>query len=115
MTLAAIPAIAALVPSILNAVEMIFGPKTGKVKKETATKAIMPIIEQAAAAGKLSGIPEAEDIGELIETILANMRRDGTLKDESDPPPARASARRLTLPTGTKLTITLESSIDLAL
>ncbi len=64
--------ISALAPLAFRLLEKTLGPKTGLTKMETAANTILPILESAAAAGKLGGAAPTKDaLKAILEGILA--------------------------------------------
>ena len=59
-----------LIGPLIGAVEAIFGPKTGQMKMEAVIEALRPVLEKAAIAGKLPGIPDDETLRSVIESIF---------------------------------------------
>jgi hypothetical protein len=98
-----IPALLALAPTlivpVLKAVEGVFGAKTGPTKLAAAMEAILPVLEKAATAGRLPGIPDATTLQTVVEAVFQQQRP----AIESG---AQAKPSLLPIPAGAVVTIT---------
>lgn len=105
-----ISALLALAPTLivpaLRGIERIFGAKTGATKMETAISALLPILEKAAAAGKLPGIPDAATLQTVIETLFQQNRKE---IENSDVPAPAGREHTLLIPAGAVITIQFPS------
>jgi len=68
-----------LIPQLVTLVEGLFGPKTGSTKLDTVVKAIQPVANNLATAGKLGGPPpSATDIAAAVSAVAAQLFPSGT-------------------------------------
>ncbi len=88
-----------LILPVLRAVEGIFGAKTGQTKLEAALAALLPVLEKAAAAGKLPGIPDTGTLQTIVETVFQQNQKS----IES----GVSDTYKTTAPLGAVITITL--------
>lgn len=92
MAAAIIPIIAQVVPlvlpTIVKLVEGLFPPKTGDTKKATAVDLTKVILEKTAAAGITGPVPDDNTLGNLVETVVQDLKARGEL---SAPPGQRAN------------------------
>lgn len=86
MAAAAIPLIASLIPtlfplgrSIVLGVEHLFGHGTGATKKQVATDMLGNLAKALATAGNIAGSPTTDDVANLIEVIVQELKSQGHL------------------------------------
>ena len=84
----AISALLPEIPTIVKAVEGLFGSGRGQTKLSTAVDMTTQAANALATAGKIQGIPDATTLTTLIETIVQQMNSAGQLgKSETNTPP----------------------------
>lgn len=67
-----------LLPSLVTFAEQAFGPKTGSTKLDTVVKAVQPIVNNLATAGKLGGPPpSATDIAAEVSKTATQLFPSG--------------------------------------
>ncbi len=96
-----------LILPTLRAAEAIFGPKTGEVKMESVIEALKPILERAAKAGKIPGIPDEATLKAVIESVFQS---DKSAIEATDAPEPKDGFTSLTIPPGSKITIELPAA-----
>jgi hypothetical protein len=72
-----LPLIIQHIPSIIQIVEGLFGPKTGPTKLQVSTDILKQITDALAAAGKISGIPDQSTLALIIESVFQQMKAAG--------------------------------------
>ena len=73
----AVAALGPMIPGIVQAVEGLFGSKTGPQKLATATTMVTAGATAAVAAGKITAVPDPSTIETMIETALAAIKQVG--------------------------------------
>lgn len=96
-----------LIGPTIRAVEAIFGPKTGETKMEAVVEALTPVLEKAAAAGKIPGIPDEATLRTVIESVFQKGKADGTLD-------AKGNGTSIRIPAGSVITIELPEDKEAA-
>lgn len=105
-------ALVAIIPSVLIGLEKMFGPKTGQTKKQVAIDVLRPLVEQLATAGKMEPITK-DALSNLIETVLQEMKAEGTLPEADKPRPAARPTVSITLPAGSTITLSQAVQVNL--
>jgi hypothetical protein len=72
-----LPLIIQHIPSIIQMVESLFGPKTGPTKLQVSTDMLKQITDALAAAGKIPGIPDQSSLALIIESVFQQMKAAG--------------------------------------
>lgn len=71
-------ALIGLIPTLVQVVEGIFGPKTGAEKKATVLDSIKAILSKLTGAGLASPVPD-DVIGQQIEAAVQRLKAAGQL------------------------------------
>lgn len=103
------PIVKPLIISLVAHVEHLFGAKTGATKLQAVLDAITPIATALGTAGKIPGQLNAETLTAYINTVVADLNKQGVLN-------AASAAKLSTTPAGTVVksggTSTLTGSIS---
>lgn len=67
------------IPKIIQAIEGLFGAKTGATKLQVAIDMVTVAANQLAAAGKINGIPTVDTILALVESVVQGLNARGQL------------------------------------
>ena len=108
----AVAALGPMIPGIVQAVEGLFGSKTGPQKLATATMMVTAGATAAVAAGKITAVPDPSTIETMIETALATLKQPGavpagpTATPAATPKPTATPATPSAAPGGVKVTFT---------
>jgi hypothetical protein len=108
----AVAALGPMIPGIVQAVEGLFGSKTGPQKLATATTMVTAGATAAVAAGKITAVPDPSTIETMIETALATLKQPGavpagpTATPAATPKPTATPATPSAAPGGVKVTFT---------
>ena len=103
---ALLPLAGPLVNLLVQGAEKMFGPKTGETKKKVVVDALQPVVDAFVAAGKLPQDMDVNAIVELVEIVVQNAKKAGTL--DGGPLPWHS----INLPPGTKVTIEVPLNVD---
>ena len=90
-----------LIGPTIRAVEALFGPKTGATKMEAVVEALRPVLEKAATAGKIPGIPDDVTLRTIIESVFQKDKAD----IEAVAPVAPKLSNCIQVPVGSTITI----------
>ena len=115
MAAAIVPLITGLAPLVLpwivKGVDIIFGPKTGDAKMPAALAALKAILEAAATAGKIPGVPSDDALRAIIETVVQDLKAKGEMPTEQKPgqyPPQNTTGPSGTFPSGKIIAILVQ-------
>lgn len=97
--------ISGLVKKKAPVIELIHGPGTGPVKKAELINFVMSKLQEALAAGSISGLPAQVIVDLIVETVVTVMKQNGTLEPPPAPPQPGDSAQSITLHAGQTLSI----------
>ena len=86
----AIPVLVPEIPKIVQAVEGLFGAKTGPQKLDTATALASQLATDLAKAGKIQGVPDLSSITTMVEQVVQALKAAGQLPAPTAPAPATA-------------------------
>jgi hypothetical protein len=101
----AVAALGPMIPGIVQAVEGLFGSKTGPQKLATATTMVTAGATAAVAAGKITAVPDPSTIETMIETALATLKQPGAVPASPTATPA-VKAPAIPASAGLKVTLT---------
>jgi len=91
--IAMIPALLPMLPGIIQGVENLFGSKRGKKKKEAAVAMASGVVRVVRDSGLLEKDgSNVADVVIAVETMLAQMRKDGRLLEAGKAVPAPTEA-----------------------
>ena len=102
----AVAALGPMIPGIVQAVEGLFGGKTGPQKLATATTMVTAGATAAVAAGKITAVPDASTIETMIETALAALKQPGATVPPTPSVAPTAKAPAIPATPGLKVTLT---------
>ncbi len=75
----AVGALVQFAPVLVQLLQHAFGPKTGEVKGPIAVDALTSILNGLLGQGKIDAVPAPVDIKAFVDSLVAQMKTDGTI------------------------------------